>query len=145
MECPIALKDYIKPKMEGSNPAIDYLGITATKFKIDLIFIQIVMNFPFHGMSNEDPHAHIWNFFCETFQINGVSEDAKMLQLFLFPLMDKARLWLNSLLTNSSSTWDKMQEVFLNKYLPPIKTIQICYNVYNFVQEPTKSFHDDWE
>ena len=53
----------------------------------------------FHGMENENPYTHIWEFeeVCMTFK-EGVT-DMELLKLKAFPLTlkDKAKIWLNSL------------------------------------------------
>ena len=61
----------------------------------------------FHGMENENPYTHIWEFeeVCNTFK-EGVT-DMHLMRLKVFPLTlkDKAKIWLNSLRPRSIRNW----------------------------------------
>ncbi|KAA3488423.1 Transposon Ty3-I Gag-Pol polyprotein [Gossypium australe] len=70
---------------------------------------KVVNVFPYGTVEDEDPNNHLANFleFCDTFKINGISDDAIRLQLFPFLLRNKAKQWLNSLPRGSITTWNK--------------------------------------
>ena len=53
----------------------------------------------FHGMKNENPYTHIWDFeeVCVTFKEGATDMDLLKLKAFPLTLKDKAKIWLNSL------------------------------------------------
>ena len=82
--------------------------------------IQLIQGNLFHGLSNEDPYAHLATYIeiYNTVKIAGVPEDAIRLSLFSFSLSGEAKRWLHSLKGNSLKTWDEVVEKFLKKYIP---------------------------
>ena len=54
----------------------------------------------------ENPNNHITSFLekCDTIKMNGVSNDAIRLRLFLLSLIDKAKCWLLNPNANSFTT-----------------------------------------
>ena len=77
----------------------------ANNFEIKPAIVQLVQQNQFGGSLLEDPHAHITNFLqiCDTFKINGASDNAIRLKLFSFFLRDKATHWLSTQLLESIS------------------------------------------
>ena len=73
---------------------ISYSTIQANNFEIKLAIIQMVQTNQFSGCPNDDPKAHIASLFkiCETFNHNGVIDDAIRLRWFAFSLWDKAKI-----------------------------------------------------
>jgi len=61
----------------------------------------------FYGLRTEDPYKHLDEFIeiCSTIRLHNFSEDALRMRLFPFSLKDKAKFWLNSLETNSITSW----------------------------------------
>ena len=82
---------------------------------------------------------------CDTIKINGVSDDAIRLRLFLFSLKDKAKVWLNSKVLNSFTTWTALIQAFLSKYFPPNKTAKLRNDITNFVQLTDESLYEAWK
>jgi hypothetical protein len=67
------------------------------------------------------------------------------MHLFPFSLKDKAKYWLNSLETNSITSWAQMQHKFLKKYFTIGKTNQIRKAITSFSQIEGEPFHETWE
>ena len=97
---PRTMYDYAKPNLIGTESSIVRPAIAANNFELKPNTIQMIQQFvQFDGLQDEDPNAHLANFleFCDTFKINGISDDAICLRLFPFSLRNKAKQWLNSL------------------------------------------------
>ena len=82
---------------------------------------------------------------CATNKSNGVSDDPIRLRLFPFSLRDKARSWLNSLPAHSLTSWDQVAQLFLEKFFPPAKTIQLRNEIFSFRQYEGESLYEVWE
>ena len=88
-EQPRTLSDYAKPTLKGSQSSIVKPPVAANNFELKLAFIQMVhQSVQFHGQLDEDPNSHIGGFLevCDMLKMNGVSENAIKLRLFLFSL-----------------------------------------------------------
>ena len=72
--------------------------------------IQLIQNNLFHGLSNEDPYAHLATYIeiCNTIRLAGVPADAIRLSLFSFSLSGEAKRWLHSFKGNSLKSWDEV-------------------------------------
>ncbi|KAK5836068.1 hypothetical protein PVK06_011815 [Gossypium arboreum] len=128
--------DYVKPNLTGTKSSIVRPIIAANNFELKPNTIQMIKQFvQFDGLQDEDPNAHLVNFleFCDTFKINGISDDAIRLRLFPFSLRNKAKQWLNSLPRGSITTWEQMTEEFLLKYFLPAKTSKLRNDISSFV------------
>ncbi|KAL5548484.1 hypothetical protein UlMin_003715 [Ulmus minor] len=66
--------------------------------------------------------------------INGVTDDILKLKLFPYSLRDRARAWLNSLPSDSITTWNDLAEKFLMKYFPPTKNAKLRNYITSFQQ-----------
>ncbi|XP_062104565.1 uncharacterized protein LOC133815778 [Humulus lupulus] len=101
----------------------------------------------FGGLPNEDLNLNITNLLelCDTFKMNGVSNDAICLRLFPFSLRDRAKSWLISLQANSIVIWEDLAQKFLAKYFPPAKSARIKGEINNFCQFKGESLYDAWE
>ena len=85
-------------------------------------------------MTNEDPNDHIAEFLeiCDIIKMNGMTEDALRLHLFLFSLKDKAKIWLKMQPAASFMIWDDLAKGSLAKYFPPSKTTNVVKEITSF-------------
>ncbi|KAK5772406.1 hypothetical protein PVK06_048694 [Gossypium arboreum] len=145
---PRTMYDYAKPSLTGTESSKVRPAIAANNFKLKPNTIQMIQQFvQFDGLQDEDPNTRLVNFleFCDTFKINGVSDDAIHLRLFPFSLRNKAKPLLNSLPRGSITTWEQMTEKFLLKYFPPAKMAKLCNDISSFVQMDLETLYNAWE
>ena len=65
--------------------------IQANNFELNGVTLQMLNNIQFHGLSTENPNAHLTSFIkvCDTVKYNGVTEEALRLRLFPLSLNDR--------------------------------------------------------
>ncbi|KAD4888160.1 hypothetical protein E3N88_20233 [Mikania micrantha] len=96
----------------GARSAITRPGVNNNNWQIPSHVMSTIMNSTqFHGLDDEDAPGHLSLFvrICDTFRINGVSEEAVYLRLFPFTLAGRAATWLNLLPRDSITTWADLQ------------------------------------
>ena len=96
--------------------------------------LQIVGQF--NGLLFEDHHL-LFKLFLEVsdaFKIAGALHETLRLRLFSFSLKDRKRVWLNSSLPNSITTWNDLTDKFLMKYFPPTKNTKLRNEITYFHQ-----------
>ncbi|KAK1421779.1 hypothetical protein QVD17_24402 [Tagetes erecta] len=112
------IADYARPTAAGARSSVACPPIQANNWSIPPQIISMVTNtVQFHGLPSEDPNSHLSRFarICDTFQVNGVTENACKLRLFPFSLTDRAHSWLESL--------PQLVEKFYNGVTPTIRNI----------------------
>ena len=130
-----AIRQYALPLFNELNPGIIRPEIQAAQFELKPVMFQMLQTVgQFSGMPTEDPHLHLRLFIevSDSFKLPGVTEDALRLKLFPYSLRDRARAWLNSLPSDSVSTWQELAERFLMKYFPPTKNAKLCNEITSF-------------
>ncbi|XP_027333518.1 uncharacterized protein LOC113848267 [Abrus precatorius] len=144
---PMTMFDYARPSLTGTESSIVRPDVQGN-FEIKPNVIQMVQQFvQFDGLQDGDPNAHIANFLeiCDTFKIDGATDDAIRLRLFPFSLRSRAKQWLNSLPRGSITSWEAMAEKFLAKYFPPAKTAKMRNDISSFYQLESETLYDTWE
>ncbi|KAK5785247.1 hypothetical protein PVK06_039814 [Gossypium arboreum] len=144
---PRTMYDYAKPNLTRTESCIVRPAIDANNFELKPNTIQMIQQFvQFDGLQDEDANNHLANFleFCDSFKINGVSDNVICLQLFPFSLRNKAKQWLNSLPRGSITTWEQITKNFLLKYFPPAKTAKLRNGISSFVQMDLETLYDAW-
>ncbi|CAM8998069.1 unnamed protein product [Rhodiola kirilowii] len=141
------LKDYAAPNAYGYRSPILAPAVDNRDFDLKTSTIQMIQANRFSGGDHEDPNSHLTTFLevCDTFKINGVSEDAKLLRLFPFSLTEKATAWLRSQTPGSFTTWEELAVAFLNKYFPSSKTAYYRGLIMNFEQMDGETLYEAWE
>ncbi|XP_076949118.1 uncharacterized protein LOC143621644 [Bidens hawaiensis] len=141
------MDDFATPSLDGYGSGVTESEITVS-FEIKSSIIHMVENsISFHGLSNEDPHSHVAHFLrlCATFKIQGCTDNAVRLRLFLFSLRRDALEWLEALPSGSITTWNQLVEQFLLQYFPPDKTARYRAKITGFRVDDGESLHAVWE
>ncbi|KAL5568112.1 hypothetical protein UlMin_024687 [Ulmus minor] len=123
-----ALNAFAQLNLDGLNSSILQPKIEALHFELKPVMFQMLQTAgQFSGLPTEDPHLHLRLFMevADAFKINGVTNDILKLKLFPYSLRDRARAWLNSLPSDSITTWNDLAEKFLMKYFPPTKNAKL--------------------
>ncbi|KAL5549524.1 hypothetical protein UlMin_004755 [Ulmus minor] len=116
-----ALNAFAQLNLDGLNSSIVQLEIEALHFELKPVMFQMLQT------------------------INGVTDDILKLKLFPYSLRDRARAWLNSLPSDSITTWNNLAEKFLMKYFPPTKNAKLRNDITYFQQLEGESLYETWE
>ena len=139
------LCDYSAPSA-NQVPTEPEVRTGGENFEIKTGLIMMVQASPFCGKANEDATTHLQQFLklYSTFVINGVSQDAIRLRLFLFSLLGRAKQWFYA---NKAAvdTWGKCAKAFLSKFFPMGKTNALRGRISNFQQVSNESIPEAWE
>ncbi|KAL0440721.1 UNVERIFIED_CONTAM: hypothetical protein Sradi_0011000 [Sesamum radiatum] len=142
------MMEYSFPTADGTIYRIAKPNVEANNSEIKPSIIQIIWSsVQFSGLPDEDLNNHLINFLeiCDTFKLNGVSNNAAKLRIFPFSLCDTAKDWFQSLPAGSITTWAALTQKFLAKYFPPAKTAKMLNDITSFVQLDRESLYDAWE
>ncbi|KAL5577968.1 hypothetical protein UlMin_019667 [Ulmus minor] len=143
-----ALNAFAQLNLDGLNSSIVQPEIEAFHFELKPVMFQMLQTAgQFSGLATEDPHLHLRLFMevADAFKINGVTDDILKLKLFPYSLRDRARAWLNSLPSDSITTWNDLAEKFLMKYFPPTKNAKLRNDITSFQQLEGESLYETWE
>ncbi|KAL5573835.1 hypothetical protein UlMin_023432 [Ulmus minor] len=143
-----ALNAFAQLNLDGLNSSIVQPEIEALHFELKPVMFQMLQTAgQFSGLATEDPHLHLRLFMevADAFKINGVTDDILKLKLFPYSLRDRARAWLNSLPSDSITTWNDLAEKFLMKYFPPTKNAKLRNDITSFQQLEGESLYETWE
>jgi hypothetical protein len=108
-------------------------------FEIKTSTIRMVQHSPFTG--KEDPNLHLQEFIqlCQTFNMDGVTQDQMRARLFLFSLLGKALQWFHSQLAETVQNWNTLMKAFMKEYYSPGKTQSLRNKIATFVQYPMET------
>ncbi|CAL8993212.1 unnamed protein product [Prunus brigantina] len=116
-----ALEDYAQPIIPDS-PSCILLSIEARNYDLKSSHFHMLPSF--YGLPNEDPLAHIKEFYnvVSGLPLQGVSEANPRMRAFPYTLKDKAKGWLMTLAPGSLTTWEAVAKKFLEKFFSTQKT-----------------------
>jgi hypothetical protein len=114
-------------------------------FEIKTSTIRMVQHSPFTG--KEDPNLHLQAFvqLCQTFNIDGVTQDQMRARLFSFSLLGKALQWFYSQPTETVKDWNALMRAFMKEYYSPGKTQSWRNKIATFAQYPTETISEAFE
>ncbi|KAH9680012.1 hypothetical protein KPL71_026373 [Citrus sinensis] len=131
-----AIRDYAVLTPQVVHPGIVIPEVEAANFELKPMMFQMLQIVgQFNGLTFEDPHLHLKLFLevSDAFKIAGATQDALRLNLFPYSLRDRARAWLNSLPSDSITTWNKLADKFLTNYFPPTKNAKLQNEIAFFI------------
>ncbi|KAB2625957.1 hypothetical protein D8674_017617 [Pyrus ussuriensis x Pyrus communis] len=136
-----ALEDFAQPIIPNS-PSCILLPTEARNY--DLKSSHFHMFPSFYGLPNEDPLAHIKEFYnvVSGLPLQGVSEANLRMRVFPYTLKDRAKGWLMTLVPGSLTTWDAVAKKFLEKFFSTQKTATLRGQIFNFKQDDGEPFNE---
>ncbi|GJT40832.1 reverse transcriptase domain-containing protein [Tanacetum coccineum] len=138
------MEELLRAPTEGYGEAIVLPEINADHFEIKTNLLQLVQANPFHGLENENPHAHINSFkrITSTLRFRDVPNDVIKLMMFPYSLGGTAKTWYEKEPPNSILTWDNLVTKFVNQFFPPSKTTHLKNEISRFTQKFDESFSE---
>ena len=141
LECRPMKQSFI-PHNPNQPSCIAYQPEVEGNYYISPQILNVLMHF--RGTTTEDPKLHLREFFdlCKFQQIQGLKQEGIRLILFSFSLKDNARLWYNSMPTNSIHTWEVLSNKFLKKFFLAQKTRRMRKEIQSFQQRDGDLFFE---
>ena len=122
-------------------------AVTAENYEIKPNLLSLVQQNQFGGSAAEDSGMHLNTFteVCNMMHIKEVDPNAVKLRLFPFSLRGKGKYWLLALPKGTITSWDECTNIFMTKFFPPAKTMQLRSNITGFRQEDREPLALAWE
>ena len=121
------LGEYAAPNDDYLCAPITQPAVTAENYEIKPHFLTLVQQNQFGGSATEDAGMHLNAFteICDMMRIKDVDPNVVRLRLFPFSLRGKAKDWLLALPTGTITSWERCTALFITKFFPPAKTMQL--------------------
>jgi hypothetical protein len=97
-------------------------------------FLNLVQRNQFGVSTSEDAGMHLNTFteICEMMRIKDVDPDIVKLHFFPFSNRRKAKEWLLALPKGTITSLENCCNIFMTKFFPTCKTMQLCSNITGF-------------
>jgi hypothetical protein len=111
-------------------------------FEVKTSTIRMMQHSPV--TSKEDSNLHLQAFIqlCQTFNMDGVTQDQMRARLFPFSLLGKASQWFYSQLVETVQNWDILMRAFMKEYYSPGKSQSLHNKIATFAQYPTETISE---
>ncbi|KAK8544918.1 hypothetical protein V6N13_123226 [Hibiscus sabdariffa] len=142
------VRDHLAEDLEGLNPTVTIPEFEAEHFELKPIMFNMLNTLgQFGGSPAENARQHLKSFLeiCNSFKIQGVSNDVLQLKLFPYSLRDKAKAWLNDLPPGSLQSWTELCRSFLAKFSYTNMTDHLRNHITSFRQVDDEAMHEEWE
>ncbi|KAI5339036.1 hypothetical protein L3X38_018308 [Prunus dulcis] len=139
-----ALEDYAQPVIPNS-PSCILLPTEARNYDLKSSHFHMLPSF--YGLPNEDPLAHIKEFYnvVSGLPLQRVTEANLRMRVFPYTWKDRAKGWLMTLAPGLLTTWDAVAKKFLEKFFSTQKTATLRGQIFNFKQDDGEPFNECWE
>nr|GEW37626.1 reverse transcriptase domain-containing protein [Tanacetum cinerariifolium] len=145
---PRTMEELWQPTLNGRGGPIAPINIQANTFGLKNDMIQQVQNScQFHELPGDDANKHLDKFLhvTQSIKVNGVTDDAIRLYLFLYSLTHHATTWFDRLPMNFILSFNQMATKFLSKYFPPSMVTNLRNKITNLRQRPDKWLFEAWK
>jgi hypothetical protein len=106
-------------------------------FEIKTSTILMVQHSPFTGKEDLNLHLQAFIQLCQTFNMDGVTQDQMRAMHFPFSLLGKALQWFYSQSAETMQNWDTLMRAFMKEYYSLGKTQSLRNKIATFAQYPT--------
>ena len=116
-------------------------------YEIKPNLLNLIQQNQFGGSASEDAGMHLNTFteLCDMMRMKDVDPNAVKICLFPFSWRGKAKEWLLALPRGTITSWDNCCNIFMTKYFPPAKTMQLRSIITSFRQEDREPLALAWE
>jgi hypothetical protein len=113
--------------------------------EIKISTVRMVQHSPLNG--KEDPNLHLQAFIqlCQTFDMDGVTQNQMRARLFPFLLLGKALQWFYTQPAKMVQNWEALMRAFMKEYYSPGKTRSLRNKIATFAQYPMETISDSFE
>ncbi|GJZ60587.1 reverse transcriptase domain-containing protein [Tanacetum coccineum] len=141
------MEELLRAPTEGCGEAIVLPEINADHFEIKMNLLQLVQANPFHGLENENPHAHNNSFkrITSTLRFRNVPNDVIKQMMFPYSLEGAAKTWYEKEPPKPILTWEDLVTKFVNQFFHPSKMTHLKNKISRFTQKFDESFSEAWE
>jgi hypothetical protein len=114
-------------------------------FEIKSSTIRMVQHSPF--TCKEDPNFHLQAFIqlCQTFNMDGVTQEQMRARIFPFSLLGKALQWLYTQLAETVQNWEALIRALMKEYYSQGKTQSLRNKIATFTQYPMETISEAFE
>jgi hypothetical protein len=105
----------------------------------------MVQHSPFTGKEDLNLHLQAFIQLCQTFNMDGVTQDQMRAMLFPFSLLRKALQWFHSQPAETVQNWNALMRAFMKEYYSPGKTQSSRNKIATFAQYPTETISEAFE
>jgi hypothetical protein len=114
-------------------------------FDIKTSTICMVQHSPFTDKEYLNLHLQALIQLCQTFNMDGVTQDQMRARLFPFLLLGKALQWFYSQPMETVQNWDTLMRAFMKEYYSPGKSQSLCGKIATFAQYPMETISEAFE
>ena len=126
------LQQVFYPEQRARRSPIVLPDAAGSKFEVRTHLIGMLPKF--NGNYDEDAYEFLQEFedLCSTISFNCITRDGILLRVIPFALKSNAKKWFNSLPAETIHTWDEFVSLFLKKYFPRSKSIELRTQIIGF-------------
>jgi hypothetical protein len=114
-------------------------------FEIKTSTIRMVQISPFAGKEDLNLHLQAFIQLCQTFNMDGVTQDQTRARLFPFSLLGKALQWFHSQPAETVQNWNALMKAFMKEYYSLGKTQSLRNKIATFAQYPSETISEAFE
>jgi hypothetical protein len=114
-------------------------------FEIRTSTIHMVQHSHFTGKEGSNLHLQAFIQICQTFNMDGVTQDQMRARLFPFSLLGKALQWFHAQPVETVQNWNALMRAFMKKYYSPSKTQSLRNKIATFAKYPMETISEAFE